>query len=379
MGTCVICGQRTGLFSGAHVKCQAARASALASIRRAARDAFIAEKVVLSRLSLETAQAKTQQALGDKADPRYDEAVRLVVEEKMASVPLLQQRMGIGFSRASVLIDMMARDGLLGPPRGSAPREILKKVSPERVEGFWDRSAGLMKQGYLTRELCHDAVIDGWLDAAELFLANEELLGVEASVLDAVKAGDKEFELTDREERLIEARQLLRLSRVKSQIGSQESVERVPFDVIPAQGEGIFWTLSPSTYSRQVSISTHGGGFGGVSVRVAPGLYVRSGGYRGESRPTHRLEPVATGTVGMSNLQTWFKSGQEITRIPHDGLISTQAFTDAFSLTPSTGSPVFFSLPESQRFPGILGSLLVGLATDFAAIVKNRTPPVKFA
>ena len=30
-----------------------------------------------------------------------------------------------GFSRAGKLIDMMSRDGLLGPPRGSKPREIL--------------------------------------------------------------------------------------------------------------------------------------------------------------------------------------------------------------------------------------------------------------
>jgi S-DNA-T family DNA segregation ATPase FtsK/SpoIIIE len=33
--------------------------------------------------------------------------------------------MGVGFSRAGKLIDMMARDGLLGPQRGSKPREVL--------------------------------------------------------------------------------------------------------------------------------------------------------------------------------------------------------------------------------------------------------------
>jgi S-DNA-T family DNA segregation ATPase FtsK/SpoIIIE len=47
------------------------------------------------------------------------------VKEKMASISFLQRRMGVGFSRAGKLIDMMARDGLLGPPRGSKPREVL--------------------------------------------------------------------------------------------------------------------------------------------------------------------------------------------------------------------------------------------------------------
>ncbi len=62
---------------------------------------------------------------GDEMDPLYDEAARLVVREKMASISFLQRRMGVGFSRAGKLIDMMSRDGLLGPPRGSKPREVL--------------------------------------------------------------------------------------------------------------------------------------------------------------------------------------------------------------------------------------------------------------
>ena len=62
---------------------------------------------------------------GDETDPLYDEAARLVVREKMASISFLQRRMGVGFSRAGKLIDMMTRDGLLGPQRGSKPREVL--------------------------------------------------------------------------------------------------------------------------------------------------------------------------------------------------------------------------------------------------------------
>ena len=61
----------------------------------------------------------------DDNDPLYDEAARIVVKEKMASISFLQRRMGVGFSRAGKLIDMMSRDGLLGPPRGSKPREVL--------------------------------------------------------------------------------------------------------------------------------------------------------------------------------------------------------------------------------------------------------------
>ncbi len=64
---------------------------------------------------------------GDNDDDLYDEAARLVVTERMASASFLQRRMRIGFSRAARLIDMMEREGLLGPPQGSKPREVLVK------------------------------------------------------------------------------------------------------------------------------------------------------------------------------------------------------------------------------------------------------------
>lgn len=63
---------------------------------------------------------------GGRADDElFDEAARLVVAERQASASFLQRRMRIGFSRAARLIDMMEQDGLLGPPRGSKPRELL--------------------------------------------------------------------------------------------------------------------------------------------------------------------------------------------------------------------------------------------------------------
>jgi DNA segregation ATPase FtsK/SpoIIIE, S-DNA-T family len=60
-------------------------------------------------------------------DELYDEAARLVVSEGSGSASFLQRRLRVGFSRASRLIDMMEADGILGPPQGSKPREVLVK------------------------------------------------------------------------------------------------------------------------------------------------------------------------------------------------------------------------------------------------------------
>jgi len=62
---------------------------------------------------------------GDPDDELYDEAARLVVSEGQGSASFLQRRLRVGFSRAARLIDMMEQDGILGPPQGSKPREVL--------------------------------------------------------------------------------------------------------------------------------------------------------------------------------------------------------------------------------------------------------------
>jgi S-DNA-T family DNA segregation ATPase FtsK/SpoIIIE len=60
-------------------------------------------------------------------DAVYDEAVRLVVESGKASTSLLQRRLRLGYGRAARLIDMMQKDGIVGAPDGSKPREVLKR------------------------------------------------------------------------------------------------------------------------------------------------------------------------------------------------------------------------------------------------------------
>jgi S-DNA-T family DNA segregation ATPase FtsK/SpoIIIE len=62
----------------------------------------------------------------DDNDPMFDDAVRLVFEFGKASTSLLQRRLRVGYGRAAHLIDLMERDGLVGPADGSRPRELLK-------------------------------------------------------------------------------------------------------------------------------------------------------------------------------------------------------------------------------------------------------------
>jgi S-DNA-T family DNA segregation ATPase FtsK/SpoIIIE len=62
----------------------------------------------------------------DIDDELYQDAVRICCEMGRASTSTLQRRLRIGYGRAAHLIDLMEKDGIVGPPDGTRPREVLK-------------------------------------------------------------------------------------------------------------------------------------------------------------------------------------------------------------------------------------------------------------
>lgn len=70
-------------------------------------------------------EAESEPAPGEQ-DPMYEEAVRVVLEMGKASTSTLQRRLRLGYGRAARILDTMHRDGIIGPPDGSRPREVLK-------------------------------------------------------------------------------------------------------------------------------------------------------------------------------------------------------------------------------------------------------------
>lgn len=62
----------------------------------------------------------------DVDDALYQDAIRVVCDAGRASTSTLQRRLRIGYGRAARLIDIMEKDGIVGPPDGTKPREVLK-------------------------------------------------------------------------------------------------------------------------------------------------------------------------------------------------------------------------------------------------------------
>jgi len=77
-----------------------------------------------------TDKEKTESA--EEYDERYDEALAIVAKDRQASISYIQRRLRIGYNRAASIIEMMERDGVVGPSDGVRPRDIY--ISPIPVE-----------------------------------------------------------------------------------------------------------------------------------------------------------------------------------------------------------------------------------------------------
>ena len=72
---------------------------------------------------------------GLMADPEqdslYDEAVRIVTQERKPSISYVQRRLKIGYNRAARLLETMENAGLVGPLQSNGSREVLVPARPE--------------------------------------------------------------------------------------------------------------------------------------------------------------------------------------------------------------------------------------------------------
>ncbi len=74
------------------------------------------------------------------SDPMYDAAARMVVKTRKASASYIQRRLRLGYTRSARLLDMMEKEGLVGPLEGSKGRELLV---PENYFGEVDETHAL--------------------------------------------------------------------------------------------------------------------------------------------------------------------------------------------------------------------------------------------
>ena len=97
---------------------------------RASRPAERAEEDILEevRASEQLEVADVEEISGDW-DELFRQAAEVCIQHDQGSTSLLQRRLKIGYGRAARIVDQLHEAGVLGPPEGSKPREVLVSMS----------------------------------------------------------------------------------------------------------------------------------------------------------------------------------------------------------------------------------------------------------
>jgi S-DNA-T family DNA segregation ATPase FtsK/SpoIIIE len=83
-------------------------------------------ETVRQRERLEAAGEPVEDEAPGERDKLFREAAEVVIQHQQGSTSLLQRRLKIGYGRAARIIDQLHESGILGPPDGSKPRDVLK-------------------------------------------------------------------------------------------------------------------------------------------------------------------------------------------------------------------------------------------------------------
>lgn len=98
------------------------------------------------------------------------------------------------------------------------------------------------------------------------------------------------------------------------------------------KNEKVIWVFQNVEYYEQKKRTQYVGRSQGVSIRIAKGIYYRTGAFKGERVETHETIHTDTGILGITNKHIYFTGDDKSFRIRHDKIVSFEPFSDGIGL-----------------------------------------------
>lgn len=120
----------------------------------------------------------------------------------------------------------------------------------------------------------------------------------------------------------------------------------IPFNL--QKSETLVWLFNSVPYYEEKVRRSFTGGYQGMSVRVARGVYCRFGGFRGHPVETSQLEQIDKGMLGITTKHLYFAGLRKSFRIPYAKVVTFTPFSDAIGVCRDAASakPQYFVTGE---------------------------------
>lgn len=104
----------------------------------------------------------------------------------------------------------------------------------------------------------------------------------------------------------------------------------LPFNF--TKGESLIWLFNSVKYQEDTIKKSYEGGSRGASVRVAKGVYLRGGSYRGHVVETNYLKLIGVGMMAITNKNIYYSSNQKTFKLPHSKIVGVMPFSNGIQI-----------------------------------------------
>ena len=125
---------------------------------------------------------------------------------------------------------------------------------------------------------------------------------------------------------------------------------RPPFNLM--KSEELLWLFGGADYLEQVTRREFRGGSLGVSFRVAKGVYIRPGAFRGRSVATSSMQHTDSGVLGITTKHIYFKGNSKSFRVRLEKIVSFDPYRDGLGIMRDTtrAKPEVFRMGETDAW-----------------------------
>lgn len=213
-------------------------------------------------------------------------------------------------------------------------------------------------------------LIKGWEAAVDAVLQDGVLTLDEEKALDAAQ---KHYNWTQEDvnrngayTRLVEAGVLRDV--LEDGVSQRLKVQgQLPFNF--TRGEQLIWLFPQAQYYEIRTRRSYVGGYQGVSIRVARGVYYRTGGFRGNPVDTTEVSQAFAGAFAITDKYLYFSGGVKAFRIPYKKIVAFTPYSDGIGIQRDA------STAKPQAFVTGDGWFTYNLVVNLASLQAGRVSP----
>lgn len=206
-------------------------------------------------------------------------------------------------------------------------------INTNKIEQLKIDCSSQVEEHHVSEAYIQDALITGWEKALEQIL-EEGLLtkDTEESLMQYardLKLGQHEL---DRNGCYTRAGQAMVLRDITEGITPQRIRINgsIPFNM--QKGETLVWMFHNVSFYEEKTFRTYVGKSSGFSVRIAKGLYYRTGSFKGWPIETNHMVTRGNGSLGVTTKHIYFAGDQKSLRIPYKKIIQFIPYSDGLGI-----------------------------------------------